>query len=855
MTQPKAGQRWNSTSEPELGLGLVIEADASRVQLLFPAVGEMRSYAWAQAPLARFALKVGDELQDQEGNSWIVEEVREQEGLLSYVGSGKLLPESGLADRMLSLQPLERLRRGEHDPAEDFAFRRMLLEKRRDMAAHPAAGFFGARVEILPHQVNLVEEVSQRLHPRVLLADEVGLGKTIEACLLLHQGIRRGCMQRILILVPDALVHQWYVELLRRFHLSFSIFDAERMAQSEENAFFNEQWILCSLDLIAASPQAASDAIDADWDLVVVDEAHHLTWSPEEVSPAYALVEGLATRSEALFLLSATPAQLGLESYFAQLKLLDPDRYRSFAAFQQEQQDYVAVAEEAERLKQAGEQQAFEQLLLRHGPGRILFRNTREQIKGFPKRIPHPYPVQGDKGSWLQDFLQEHSEEKILILTSSPQEVRELAKLLEAQLEPPPVLFHEEQDILVRDRQAAWFADPEGSRVMIASDIGGEGRNFQFVQHLVLMDLPRNPERIEQRIGRLDRIGQQSRIHLHLPYLAGSDEESWFRWLHEGLGAFAQPLACAQACFLRFASRLDQVDEALLAETRAVLKHLEEEYRAGPQRLITWKHEIARPESRVFQALQEAEEDHSLLPFANRLWQAHGLDIEQLSDQEYRLKTGYFFSGELSIREEGFRFTANRRQALAREDLDFLSWDHPLLQDAWEASLRSSKGSMALAESSEIRQPQLEAIYVLEVLGHTQLQLSRYLPPSPLQLCVDVQGLAVEAPRHLVSLERIPALLSHPKFLDTWLPARLKNLEEQAEQAIKPMLDAALEEARSRLDQELQRLEDLKAINDHVREEEIVQLRNHQSAVLEALGHHRLRLDALRVILPMGVGG
>jgi ATP-dependent helicase HepA len=93
-------------------------------------------------------------------------------------------------------------------------------------------------------------------------------------------------------------------------------------------------------------------------------------------------------------------------------------------------------------------------------------------------------------------------------------------------------------NLLQRDRNAAFFADPEGARLLVASEIGAEGRNFQFAQHLIFWDLPFHPDMLEQRIGRLDRIGQRGDVHLHLAAVAGSPQEVLLRWLHEGLDAF-----------------------------------------------------------------------------------------------------------------------------------------------------------------------------------------------------------------------------------------------------------------------------------------------------------------------------
>ena len=103
-------------------------------------------------------------------------------------------------------------------------------------------------------------------------------------------------------------------------------------------------------------------------------------------------------------------------------------------------------------------------------------------------------------------------------------------------------IFHEGLTLVQRDRNAAWFAEPDGARLLICSEIGSEGRNFQFAHHLVLFDLPLNPELLEQRIGRLDRIGQTEDIQIHVPYLAHSPQEVLVRWYHEGLNAFESNL-------------------------------------------------------------------------------------------------------------------------------------------------------------------------------------------------------------------------------------------------------------------------------------------------------------------------
>ena len=149
-------------------------------------------------------------------------------------------------------------------------------------------------------------------------------------------------------------MHQWFVELLRRFNLWFHIFDEERCAANrrgnpEANPFLDDQFMLCSIRLFTKRGTRVEQALNAGWDMLVVDEAHHLSWSPESVSPEYALVESLARKTPGLLLLTATPEQLGMASHFARLRLLDPDRFYDLNAFLEEAEHYREVAREAEQ--------------------------------------------------------------------------------------------------------------------------------------------------------------------------------------------------------------------------------------------------------------------------------------------------------------------------------------------------------------------------------------------------------------------------------------------------------------------------------------------------------------------------
>ncbi len=259
MTAPQftPGQRWISDTEPNLGLGTLTEHQGRTLTLQFPISGEVRTYAYDNAPLTRVHFLPGDHVESGEGWQLLVTDTIEDEGLLIYLGETpegdvRALPEGDLSHFTQFSRPWERLFTGQIDDNAWFELRYQTLVQRRRIEHSELIGLGGVRTELLPHQLYIAHEVGQRLAPRVLLADEVGLGKTIEACLILHRQLLTGRAMRALIIVPDPLLHQWLVELMRRFNLHFSLFDEERCLAIEsssqgDNPFLAEQLVLCGL--------------------------------------------------------------------------------------------------------------------------------------------------------------------------------------------------------------------------------------------------------------------------------------------------------------------------------------------------------------------------------------------------------------------------------------------------------------------------------------------------------------------------------------------------------------------------------------------------------------------------------
>ena len=155
---------------------------------------------------------------------------------------------------------------------------------------------------------------------------------------------------------------------------------------------------------------------------------------------------------------------------------------------------------------------------------------------------------------YLIDLIRQ--KEKILVISSSRQKALSIEAAVANHITIEMARFDESMTLLQRDRNAAFFLREDGAKVLISSEIGSEGRNFQFVHHLFLFDLPLNPELLEQRIGRLDRIGQKNDIRIHVPYIRGSVFEILARWYMDGLALFAKNINGLHLIYKAFESDL-----------------------------------------------------------------------------------------------------------------------------------------------------------------------------------------------------------------------------------------------------------------------------------------------------------
>lgn len=968
------GQRWISDGESDQGLGTVTSVENRFVTIMFTATGDIRKYAIANAPLTRVIFNKDDIIPSHEGWQLLVESIDEDEnnGLITYNGTRQDTGESAqlkevMIDHFIKFnKPHDRLLNGQVDRLDWFRLRKDCLHHQLTQQQSELTGLTGGRVSLIPHQLYIAEEVGSRFAPRVLLADEVGLGKTIEAGLIIHQQLVTGRAQRILIIVPESLMHQWLVEMLRRFNLKFSIFDETRCqevansgAEGEViNPFSSEQLVLVNLGFITNNPQWYEQLIAEDWDLMVVDEAHHLNWQVDNASIEYQCVEQLAQTIPGVLLLTATPDQLGHESHFARLRLLDSDRFYDYQRFIDEEQRYTEVADAANALVENDElttnqintlkdllkesdisdhlanvnqqqdgdnqaqarQQILDQLLDRHGTGRILFRNSRNTITGFPTRqlntqtlaMPQQYHdkiedfLLSDNPSnlshspqakylvtpemlysldtsdnwydidprvdFLMDLLKSLNKEKVLVICAHAQTAVDLETALRTKEGMRAAVFHEGLSIFERDRAAAYFAqDEDSAQVLLCSEIGSEGRNFQFAHHLVLFDLPTNPDLLEQRIGRLDRIGQTETIQLHVPYFEDSAQSLLFQWYHDGLNAFEQTCITGRAVFEKFAEQLSNLTlsaapdkndvKNLINDSHNMHLTLKAELESGRDKLLELNSSGQGRAEQLVDKIIKLDSQIHLPQFMFQVLDVFGIGQEDKSDNAIALQpTEHMLSGNFPcLPDDGTTITFHRETALACEDYHLLTWDHPMVTGAMDLVLSDEIGNSSIGLLKNPALPAgtffLECIFTVEATAPQKLQLNRYLPVTPIRVLVDKNGnnLADKVSEEILDQQLSPVkkqvALQLVKALKDQVSPLVTKAEKHAEQQVDTVQANALTHMNTQLEREFQRLTALKAINPSVRQDELDFIKLQQSELSNFIEKAQLKFEAVRLVV------
>nr|WP_275266339.1 SNF2-related protein [Rhodovastum atsumiense] len=416
-----------------------------------------------------------------------------------------------------------------------------------------------------------------------------GLGKTVEAGMVLKEYLLRGMAERMLILTPASLVGQWREEMARKFGIDCAT-THDPLLRSDPAAFWAQPRVIAS---IAAARRREHAALLAgrSFDVVVVDEAHHLR---DQASASYRLVNALQKRF--LLLLSATPVQNNLIELYNLLTLLQPGIFRTPKDFRAAYMVPGKPREPANRGRlrdlmrgvmvrntralaalrlprrhaatiraepDAAEAACYRDLtgLARAAAGdrhaRLAVQHLLSAAGSSPAavatavaRFAERHPEQpawaalharyqaiaaGAKQAALQKLLAQNPAEKKMVFVHHRDSMTHLADLLRRQ-GMAPLVFDGSLTGAEKDQVVAEFRD--SGKLLLCSESGGEGRNLQFCNTLVNFDIPWNPMAIEQRIGRIDRIGQTREVFVFNLVTAGTIEDAMLRILDEKINMF-----------------------------------------------------------------------------------------------------------------------------------------------------------------------------------------------------------------------------------------------------------------------------------------------------------------------------
>ncbi|MFK7823770.1 MAG: RNA polymerase-associated protein RapA [Oligoflexales bacterium] len=952
-----------SRSEPELGLGAITRVDQEEgiLEALFIQSGESRRYSAVTAPIQRFSLQVGEEFKLPEGQTLKVEAVKTIGNYFQYSSGNCTYWEYDIeACPTDHAGVMETLLGGEWSHYKTYDLRKEAWELRGKAGSQIVRGLVGARVSPLAHQLYIAHQVSRRPFPRVLLADEVGLGKTIEAGLIYSAMKALGRAERVLIVTPESLTHQWMAEIFRRFGDMFSVLNAKRCDEEQASQglspFQLNQRALVSMDFLINNPDRLSEACNSTWDLIIIDEAHHLDWDEEEPNANWLVAKNLSKAARALLLLTATPRQHGLTTQFGLLNLVDPDRYSDFDEFLDESDNMRETAEIAkslvkeqwsdnlyEKLNQVFSQDLeflknldkqhqsnnidFESLVQnlvdRHGTGRVLFRNRRERLKGFPKRVLNSIelvpsksyelhlsqqnpdevsdlylmdyatgrglkrsfndiPSENPRLLWLKDFINGLGEEKALVICANKEKVQETQNYLDNLAiqkgkSSRIAVFHEELSIIERDREAANFADPKGAKLLISSEIGGEGRNFQFASKLVLLDLPRLPDLLEQRIGRLDRIGQRKAVEIYVPWLRNTPEEVLFNWYHQGLNSFEVSWNGADSLLEVFVEDLlflfraylpthpehkqrGQYLSILLKRTKKQTNQLKQERADSIDILLDLNSFDPKKGEKLLELVEDVDDDPQLEFFMRAMFEHYGIDYEEFDDR-----------GSLVVRAESLSFidrfpgiaddkdtllTFDRDVALEREDILFLSLDHPMVESCLSLLLDRGEGVSSICKWPESPLGTgmiMEVSLILEAVGARHLELGSYLPLAVKEFCLDHQGKPIKHQQYKNESHQISEMGEEELQFDraqmrSAIQPLLEKILNHAEGWADKLKEEAIKNAETGLSLESERLEYLSKINPNISNQEIDILKQYKQEVIRHIKSASVRLDSLRLI-------
>jgi ATP-dependent helicase HepA len=624
----------------------------------------------------------------------------------------------------------------------------ILRDVRRLRSIREAGGlgsFLGGRVRLFPHQFYVAERATATDPVRWLLADEVGLGKTIEACLILNRLVHVGKVERCLVVAPDVLTVQWLGELWRKYHQVFALLDGPRLADvardfgPDFNPFDVHRRAVIALEMLIDRPHLTAQAVSAGIDLLVVDEAQRIRRPPGHPGDAaWRAIAPIAGLGRHVLLLSATPLDDDAHGFFRLLQLLRPEEFPDDVSFEERLANGIPLppctsstrrvdigglpprvgipidvhgGATSQRRGPSGTANAEIEATLRAvpAPNAVVRRQKIDRIRRAVASGAALAAVLGPDDSALRQQAEamdavdprvqwllsnarrwRDAKEKTLVFVAHRETLEMLRTALSHRAQLASGVFHEDLSPARRDTEVARFREADGPSLLVSTECGGEGRNFEFCRRLILFDLPWKPTSVEQRIGRLDRIGRRipvEIVYFRPPRGIGADVVRLF----ETLGVFREPLAglepqlahvegAVEAIALDAgASLTDERLDRLIADARAARTRVREaayqQLHRDPYRLEMAEGILARVPAEL-----DALTERVVVNACTRL----GFHVQHLRK---RRTFAIEFGNEAVVDSlpgvpggSAYVGTFDREEAVEDESIDFFASGHPLIE-------------------------------------------------------------------------------------------------------------------------------------------------------------------------------
>ena len=740
---------------PELGIGRVTALEGRVLVVEFPRSGTTLRMAATTDALIPVDLSAGRPVRITATGEETTVAARLPDGTVR-LANGRAAASHELWPLELEGALLERLALGDLDDVEDFVTRLDILHLLALREADGLGSFLGGRVRLFPHQLHVAERASHSDPVRWLLADEVGLGKTIEASLILNRLVHAGKVQRCLVVAPDALTVQWLGELWRKYHQVFTLLDAQRLADvardfgADFNPFEVHRRAVIALEMLIERPQLTDQAVAAGIDLLVVDEAQRLRRPPGHPGePGWRAIAPIADQGRHVLLLSATPLEDDAHGFFRLLQLLRPEEFPEDVSFEarlaratplppctsstrradigglpprvgipiapdkpagwqlrsevemavrgEVAPHAVARGKKVDRVRRALASGAALRAVL--SPDDIALRRQAEAMDATDPRL-----------EWLlaQAPRWRDAGEKTLVFVAHRETLEMLRTALSHRAQLATGVFHEELPPARRDTEVARFKEAGGPSLLVSTECGGEGRNFEFCRRLVLFDLPWKPSIVEQRIGRLDRIGRRipvEVVYFRPPGGVGADVVRLF----EALGLFREPVAGLEPQLAHVEGALEQVAldpgaslsehafEALVSEAHAARTRIREaayqQLHRDPYRAEMAAGILARVPAEL-DALNEEVVVTACIGLGFTIERPRGRRIFAIE-----LGNGALVDGLPGVPGgSGYVGSFDREEALEEETLDFFASGHPLVEGIFAHYEESPVGRVARFE-------------------------------------------------------------------------------------------------------------------------------------------------------------